>query len=113
MIWYLNKKTVLKLPQMKDLQFGGYLKSGMTILIIVPIENHIQSKCSKIFYHLWFLYRRFSAWENVSCGCYSDFEYINGCTTRANSNGRTSNMLASMVIFIPSCGCSSFSGPGN
>ena len=40
MIWYLNKKIVLKLSQMKDLHFGGNLKFGMSILIIVPIENH-------------------------------------------------------------------------
>ncbi|MFS8034192.1 putative multi antimicrobial extrusion protein [Helianthus anomalus] len=32
MIWYLNKKTVLKLPEMKDLHFGGYLKSGGFLL---------------------------------------------------------------------------------
>ncbi|KAL8200343.1 hypothetical protein R6Q57_011682 [Mikania cordata] len=32
MIWYLNKKTVLKLPKMKDLHFGGYLKSGGFLL---------------------------------------------------------------------------------
>ncbi|KAI3699307.1 hypothetical protein L2E82_43538 [Cichorium intybus] len=32
MIWYLNKKTVLKLPKMEDLHFGGYLKSGGFLL---------------------------------------------------------------------------------
>ncbi|KAI3712787.1 hypothetical protein L1987_71352 [Smallanthus sonchifolius] len=32
MIWHLNKKTVLKLPKMKDLRFGGYLKSGGFLL---------------------------------------------------------------------------------
>ncbi|KAI3813663.1 hypothetical protein L1987_18392 [Smallanthus sonchifolius] len=32
MIWYLNKKTVLKLPKMKNLRFGGYLKSGGFLL---------------------------------------------------------------------------------
>lgn len=28
MLWHLNKKTVLLLPSIKNLQFGGYLKSG-------------------------------------------------------------------------------------
>ncbi|KAI3502787.1 hypothetical protein L1887_31104 [Cichorium endivia] len=32
MIWYLNKKTVLKVPKMEDLHFGGYLKSGGFLL---------------------------------------------------------------------------------
>nr|GEW08700.1 protein DETOXIFICATION 45, chloroplastic-like [Tanacetum cinerariifolium] len=32
MIWHLNKKTLLKLPQMKDLHFAGYLKSGGFLL---------------------------------------------------------------------------------
>ncbi|KAK1439239.1 hypothetical protein QVD17_05055 [Tagetes erecta] len=32
MIWYLNKKTVLKIPKMEDLHFGGYLKSGGFLL---------------------------------------------------------------------------------
>ncbi|XP_024974643.1 protein DETOXIFICATION 45, chloroplastic-like [Cynara cardunculus var. scolymus] len=32
MMWHLNKKTVLKLPKMKDLHFGGYLKSGGFLL---------------------------------------------------------------------------------
>ncbi|CAH1413713.1 unnamed protein product [Lactuca virosa] len=32
MIWYLNKKTVLKLPKMEDLHFEGYLKSGGFLL---------------------------------------------------------------------------------
>lgn len=32
MIWHLNKKTILKLPRMKDLHFGGYLKSGGFLL---------------------------------------------------------------------------------
>ncbi|KAH7852131.1 hypothetical protein Vadar_020971 [Vaccinium darrowii] len=32
MIWHLNKKTVLLLPDMKDLEFGGYLKSGGFLL---------------------------------------------------------------------------------
>lgn len=32
MIWHLNKKTVLILPDMKDLEFGGYLRSGGFLL---------------------------------------------------------------------------------
>ncbi|XP_071702734.1 protein DETOXIFICATION 45, chloroplastic-like [Rutidosis leptorrhynchoides] len=32
MIWHLNKKTVLKIPKMEDLHFGGYLKSGGFLL---------------------------------------------------------------------------------
>lgn len=32
MMWHLNKKTMLKLPKMKDLHFGGYLKSGGFLL---------------------------------------------------------------------------------
>lgn len=32
MIWYLNKKIVLKLPQMNDLHFGGNLKSAGFLL---------------------------------------------------------------------------------
>ncbi|KAL4569082.1 hypothetical protein LXL04_024709 [Taraxacum kok-saghyz] len=32
MIWHLNKKTVLKLPKMEDLNFAGYLKSGGFLL---------------------------------------------------------------------------------
>uniref|UniRef100_A0A5B6YJ64 Protein DETOXIFICATION n=1 Tax=Davidia involucrata TaxID=16924 RepID=A0A5B6YJ64_DAVIN len=32
MIWYLNKRTVVSLPNMKDLHFGGYLRSGGFLL---------------------------------------------------------------------------------
>ncbi|XP_033511590.1 protein DETOXIFICATION 45, chloroplastic-like isoform X2 [Nicotiana tomentosiformis] len=32
MLWHLNKKTVLLLPSIKNLQFGGYLKSGGFLL---------------------------------------------------------------------------------
>ncbi|KAK6258122.1 Multi antimicrobial extrusion protein - like 2 [Theobroma cacao] len=32
MIWHLNKRTVLLLPGIKNLQFGGYLKSGGFLL---------------------------------------------------------------------------------
>ncbi|CAH9105889.1 unnamed protein product [Cuscuta europaea] len=32
MLWHLNKKTVLLLPSMKNLHFGGYLKSGGFLL---------------------------------------------------------------------------------
>lgn len=28
MLWKLNEKTVLLLPNIRNLQFGGYLKSG-------------------------------------------------------------------------------------
>lgn len=28
MMWHLSKKTTLQLPKLKNLQFGGYLKSG-------------------------------------------------------------------------------------
>lgn len=41
MLWYLNKKTVLKLPKMEDLHFGGYLKSGTCFLILKTL---LQSK---------------------------------------------------------------------
>ncbi|KAF7136378.1 hypothetical protein RHSIM_Rhsim08G0028700 [Rhododendron simsii] len=32
MIWYLNKRTVLLLPNIKDLDFGGYIRSGGFLL---------------------------------------------------------------------------------
>ncbi|KAK1587153.1 hypothetical protein Q3G72_010179 [Acer saccharum] len=32
MIWYLNKRTVLSLPSMKNLHFGNYLRSGGFLL---------------------------------------------------------------------------------
>ncbi|PSS36583.1 Protein DETOXIFICATION 45 like [Actinidia chinensis var. chinensis] len=32
MIWYLNKRTVLLIPEVKDLDFGGYLRSGGFLL---------------------------------------------------------------------------------
>ncbi|XP_047260677.1 protein DETOXIFICATION 45, chloroplastic isoform X5 [Capsicum annuum] len=32
MLWHLNKKTVLLLPSIKNLRFGGYLKSGGFLL---------------------------------------------------------------------------------
>ncbi|KAB1207069.1 MATE efflux family protein 3, chloroplastic [Morella rubra] len=32
MIWYLNKRTVLSLPSVKTLHFGGYLRSGGFLL---------------------------------------------------------------------------------
>ncbi|XP_031107615.1 protein DETOXIFICATION 45, chloroplastic-like isoform X1 [Ipomoea triloba] len=32
MLWYLNKKTVLLLPSMKNMDFGAYLKSGGFLL---------------------------------------------------------------------------------
>uniref|UniRef100_A0A2P2JZJ7 Protein DETOXIFICATION n=2 Tax=Rhizophora mucronata TaxID=61149 RepID=A0A2P2JZJ7_RHIMU len=32
MIWHLNKRTVLSLPNLKNMQFGGYLKSGGFLL---------------------------------------------------------------------------------
>lgn len=33
MIWYLNKRTVLSLPSVKTLHFGGYLRSGEYFLL--------------------------------------------------------------------------------
>lgn len=46
MIWHLNKKTVLILPDMKDLEFGGYLKSGELVLSfeIILIAMFFRSK---------------------------------------------------------------------
>ncbi|XP_042982596.1 protein DETOXIFICATION 45, chloroplastic-like isoform X1 [Carya illinoinensis] len=33
MIWFLNKRTVLSLPSMRSLHFGGYLRSGECFLL--------------------------------------------------------------------------------
>lgn len=33
MIWFLNKRAELLPPKMRDLQFGGYIKSGEELYI--------------------------------------------------------------------------------
>lgn len=35
MIWHLSKRTVLLPPKLKNLQFGGYIKSGESSSVIL------------------------------------------------------------------------------
>lgn len=37
MIWYLNKRTILSIPNMKNLHFGDYLRSGNCLPLIYAI----------------------------------------------------------------------------
>ena len=51
---------------------------------------------------IWGFFRWFSSWENSCCPCNYDLGNISGGSSRPNSNGRPSNMLASMVgCFAP------------
>ena len=45
MIWYLNKSTVLSVPSVKSLHFGGYLKSVEFAADIFGIGNIFFDSC--------------------------------------------------------------------
>uniref|UniRef100_A0A453QEU3 Polysaccharide biosynthesis protein C-terminal domain-containing protein n=1 Tax=Aegilops tauschii subsp. strangulata TaxID=200361 RepID=A0A453QEU3_AEGTS len=83
LMWSLSKRAVLLPPKMDQLEFGGYLKSGESMILLVHWWHAIgKNPLNSVNYDHW---------------------YINGCSTRPNSYGCSSDLFASMACCISAC----------